>query len=188
VPHLHTTFAMWALWLDSELLFIGDAGTTEASRPSRRWGFEWDADYRVRPWLILDGSVAFSQARFTDAAPEGDRIPGAIEGVAGAGVRLTPASRWSGALRWRYFGPRPLLEDNSVRSRTSSLVTADVGYRVSRIWQVKVDLLNLLNSKSSDIDYLYTSRLRGEPLGGVSGIHFHPVEPLTVRVGFLASF
>jgi hypothetical protein len=59
---------------------------------------------------------------------------------------------------------------------------------VSRAWRVKVDLLNLFDSKSSDIDYFYTSRLQGEPLGGVDGIHFHPVEPFTLRVALLASF
>ena len=29
--------ALWYLELDSELLFVGDAGTTEATRPSGRW-------------------------------------------------------------------------------------------------------------------------------------------------------
>jgi hypothetical protein len=30
--------ALWTLELDSELLFVGDAGNTEADRPSRRSG------------------------------------------------------------------------------------------------------------------------------------------------------
>jgi hypothetical protein len=188
LPRLHTTFAVWGLWLDSELLFIGDAGTTEASRPSRRVGLEWDADYRATPWLSLDGSVAYSRARFTDGGPEGDHIPGAIEGVASAGMRITPPGRWSGSLRWRYFGARPLIEDSSVRSPSSNLFNAEAGFQLSRIWRVKVDLLNLFDSKSSDVDYFYTSRLKGEPLGGVDGVHFHPVEPFTFRVALLASF
>ena len=49
-----------------------------------------------------------------------------------------------------------------------------------------MDLLNLFDSKRSDADYLYISRLRGEPIGGVEGIHFHPVEPFTVRLALLA--
>jgi hypothetical protein len=51
-----------------------------------------------------------------------------------------------------------------------------------------VDLLNLFDSESSDIDYYYTSRLPGEPPEGVDDIHFHPVEPFTWRVALLASF
>jgi hypothetical protein len=188
LPRMHTTLAVWGLWIASELLFIGDAGTTEPSRPSRRIGFEWDADYRATPWLTLDGSVAYSQARFTDGAPEGDRIPGAIEGVASAGATVTPAGRWTGSLRWRYFGPRPLVEDNSVRSPASNLFNLEAGVRLGRAWRLKADLLNLFDSEGSDIDYFYTSRLQGEPGSGVDGIHFHPVEPLTLRVALVASF
>ncbi len=187
LPRLHTTMSLWGLWLDSELVFIGDAGTTDASRPSRRIGAEWDADYRAARWLALDASVAYSRARFADDAGDGDRIPGAIEGVASAGLTVTPASRWSGSLRYRYFGPRPLIEDNSVRSRASHLVSAETGVQVSRVWRLKADLLNLFDSKSSDIDYFYTSRLRGEA-AGVDGIHFHPVEPFTLRVALVAAF
>jgi hypothetical protein len=188
VPGLHTTLSFWGLWIDSELLFIGDAGTTEASRPSRRVGIEWDLDYRVRPWLSLDGSVAYSLARFTDDAPEGDRIPGAIESVAQAGVTVSPAGRWSGSLRWRYFGPRPLVEDNSVRSKSSSLFNAEAGLQLNRVFRLKADFLNLFDSESSDIDYFYTSRLRGEPSGGIDDIHFHPVEPFTLRLALVANF
>jgi outer membrane receptor protein involved in Fe transport len=187
-PRLHTTLAFWGLWLDSELLFVGDAGTTEPGRPSRRIGIEWDADYRATRWLALDGAVAYSQARFTDDAAEGHRIPGAVEGVVSAGLTITPAGRWSGNLRWRYFGPRPLVEDDSVRSRASNLVSAEAGYQFGRAWRLKADLLNLFDSNSSDIDYFYTSRLQGEPPGGVDDIHFHPVEPFTLRVALVASF
>jgi hypothetical protein len=188
VENLHTSLAVWGLWLDSELLFIGDAGTTEASRPSRRLGLEWTADYTPVPWLTLDASAAWSSARFTDDEPVGDRIPGAVEGVAGVGATVKPASRWSGRLQWRYFGPRPLVEDNSVRSEASNLVNAEVGYHLGGPWRLKVDLLNLFDAEDSDIDYFYTSRLPGEPERGVDDIHFHPVEPFTVRVALVAAF
>ena len=108
---------------------------------------------------------AYSQARFTDGAPEGDRIPGAIEGVASAGVTVTPRRRWSGSLRYRFFGPRPLVEDNSVRSRASTSSAPKPAMQLNRVWRLKADLLNLFDSKSSDIDYFYTSRLPGEAAG-----------------------
>jgi hypothetical protein len=142
----------------------------------------------VNPWLALDASVAYSRARFTDGAPEGDRIPGAIEGVARAGFTVSPPGRWSGSLRWRYFGPRPLVEDNSIRSDSSNLVSTEIAVHLNRVWQVKTDMLNLFDSKSSDIDYFYPSRLPGEPSGGVDDLHFHPVEPFTIRLSLVASF
>ncbi len=188
LPRLHTSFATWGLWLDSELLFIGDAGTTEASRPSRRLGFEWDADYRATPWLALDASVAYSQARFTDEAP-GRRSHS--RGHRRCGQRRD-ASRPSRPLERQ--PALAVLRSAAAHRRQqraqpgSNLANAEVGFQLSRIWRVKVDLLNLFDSKSSDIDYFYSSRLQGEPLGGVDGIHFHPVEPFTFRVALLASF
>ena len=49
--------SIWTLSLESELVFVGDAGTTEAGRPSRRYGVEWANYYSPRPWLMFDGDV-----------------------------------------------------------------------------------------------------------------------------------
>ena len=40
LPRMQLSLALWQLEIDSELLFIGDGGATEASRPSRRRGVE----------------------------------------------------------------------------------------------------------------------------------------------------
>ena len=123
LPRLHTTFAVWGLWLESELLFIGDAGTTEASRPSRRLGFEWDADYRATPWLTLDGSVAYSQARFTDEAPAGRSHP---RGHRGRGQRrdanhpARPLERQPALALLRAHGRSSRTTACAARARTSS--------------------------------------------------------------------
>jgi hypothetical protein len=45
-----------------------------------------------------------------------------------------------------------------------------------------LDAFNLFNSKVSDIDYFYRSRLPGEPDDGVDDIHTHPALPRTVRL------
>jgi hypothetical protein len=49
IPHLQSSVAAWSLSLDSELVFVGDAGTTEAGRPSHRYGIEWVNYYAPRP-------------------------------------------------------------------------------------------------------------------------------------------
>ena len=51
--------ALFVLDYDSELLFVGDAGTTEPSRPSRRVGVEWTNHYKVNSWLGFDVDVAY---------------------------------------------------------------------------------------------------------------------------------
>jgi hypothetical protein len=184
----HGTVALWGLGIASELLFVGDAGTTEASRPSRRLGVEWTNALEVARWLTVDADLAWSRARFRDADPAGDRIPGAIEGVVSAGATVHDRGSWSGSLRLRYFGPRPLIEDDSVRSPASSTWNARVTRRLSPRYTLKVDVFNLTNARASDIDYFYTSRLPGEPLEGIDDLHTHPLQPRTVRASITATF
>jgi outer membrane receptor protein involved in Fe transport len=88
----------------------------------------------------------------------------------------------SGTLRVRHFGSYPLIENNSVRSRASTLTAADVGYRLKSGVMLQASVLNLLNDRADDIQYYYASRLEGEPLGGTDDVHFHPVEPRQVRL------
>jgi len=120
--------------------------------------------------------------------PVGDRIPGAIEGVVSAGVTAQDRGPWSASVRLRYFGPRPLIEDNSVRSKASTTLNARLGYKLSARCSLGVSAFNLTNAKATDIDYYYASRRQGEPAEGVNDIHSHPLEPFTVRASFTASF
>jgi hypothetical protein len=160
-PHLQTSVTLWTLSLASELVFAGDAGTTEASRPSHRYGVEVANYYSARPWLIVDADVAWSKARFTDPDPAGDYIPGSVGTVVSAGVTLDSVRNIFGSVRLRYFGPRALIEDNSVASKRTSLVNLEGGYKLSKNLKILVDVFNLFNVQDSDIDYYYTSRLPG---------------------------
>lgn len=181
LPGWQSTLSLWRLNIASELLFVGDAGTTEASRPSRRHGVEWTNFYAVNRWLALDADFSWSYARFSDNAPEGNYIPGAVETTANIGITVDSLGPWFGVLRLRYFGARPLIEDNSVRSAASSLVNLRVGYRFSRQTQLYLDVYNLLNKNANDIEYWYDSQLPGEA-APVFDRHIHPTEPRGVRV------
>jgi hypothetical protein len=165
--------SLWGLEIASEHVFLGDQGLSAPNRPSRRQGVEISADSHPARGLRLDTDFAYSQARFTDQGPAGSYIPGAVEGVASAGVEYD-ASGGFGSLRLRYFGPRPLIEDNSVRSRASTVLNAEAGYRSRRAWTLTLQVFNLLDRAVSDVDYFYTSRLPGEPAAGVADVHSHP--------------
>lgn len=186
VPGMQTTVAAWRLDLDSELIFIGDAGTTEAGRPSRRHGIELANFYTpARDWII-DANLAWSHARFRDSDPAGAFIPGSISRTASLGVSGA-AGPWSGGLRLRYFGPRALVEDDSVRSPSSALLNMKLGYRVTPRLKLTLEVLNLLDRRVSDIDYYYESQLPGEP-APVADIHTHPGEMRTLRAGLAWRF
>ncbi|MFP5459987.1 MAG: TonB-dependent receptor [Gammaproteobacteria bacterium] len=178
---LQSAFALFVLDLESELLFIGDAGATEASRPSRRVGFELANYYKPKRWLTLDADVAFASARFRDPAPEGRRIPGAVEGVASLAASVDGLGPWSGALQLRWFGPRALVEDDSVRSKATATLNGRIGYRLNERMSLALDGFNLLDSRHSAIDYYYASQLRGES-APVDDVHFHPIEGRSFRL------
>jgi hypothetical protein len=188
VEGLTSSLAAFVLDFDSELLFVGDAGTTEASRPSRRVGVEWTNQYQALPWMRLDLDVAYTRARFTDFDPAGNFIPGAPAWVAGGGVTFGGESGWFGALRGRYFGPRPLIEDDGVRSQASLIFNARAGYKFDNGLRLQLDVLNLFDAPTNQIEYYYLSRLPGEPIGGVADRHVHPAEPLAVRLTLAGRF
>ena len=182
IPGLQSSFVLWQLDLDSELVFVGDAGETEASRPSRRYGVEWNNHYQLNNWMLLDIDFAASRAKFRSADTSGNFIPGAVNKVASVGVTINNWKNWYGGFHMRYLGSRPLIEDNSVRSKPTTLGYARLGYKFDQHTSLNLDIFNVFNRKASDIDYFYTSRLNGEPASGVDDIHFHPVAPRNFRL------
>ena len=182
LPGVQSTVALWYLAFDSELIFVGDAGVAEASRPSRRVGVEWTNYVRLASWLTGELDVSLSRARFSDFDPAGDFIPGALDRVIAGALTVTPARRVFGSVRLRHFGPRPLIEDYSVQSASTTIWNGEIGVRINERFNVVLEAFNLLDSDVSDIDYFYTSRLPGEPADGVEDIHFHPSIPRTARV------
>ena len=176
---LNLSASVWYLELDSELLFVGDAGITEPSRPSRRYGIELPIYYRIGNWVV-DLELALTRSRYDADDPAGDEIPGSIERVIAAGIATQFSNGIYGSLRARHFGDRPLVEDGSVRSDSSTVLGLLLGYRRDSL-DFRVEVLNLTDAADQDIAYFYTSRLAGEPAGGVDDIHLHPMEPRTVR-------
>lgn len=186
-PGWTSTLSLWQLKTASELLFVGDAGTTEPSRPSRRSGLEWGHFARVGQHVALDADLSWSRARFTDGDAAGPFVPGAVTTTANLGITLDAWGPWSAAFRLRYFGPRPLLEDGSVQSASSLTGNLRVGYRVDARNRLNLDVFNVFNTRSNDIEYFYESRLKGES-APVWDRHVHPAEPRLLRLSWSHRF
>ncbi len=174
---LQSSLAIWALDFDSELVYVGDAGTTEASGASRRRGIEFNNRWVPAPWLLFDADLAWTHARFRT----GERIPNAIDRVASVAASVRELGPWSASLQWRYLGPGALTEDNSVRSRSSLTTNLSLGYRLSPRAELMLDVFNLLDRRVDDIQYFYESRLPGEA-EAVADRHVHPGEPRSARL------
>lgn len=179
--------ALWYLELDSELLFVGDAGTTEASRPSRRRGLEFNNFITLNETWSVEADLAWTDAEFADQAPEGREIPGALPFVATVGITANTARGWFGALHLRHFASYPLIEDNSVDSDGSTMATAALGWSTPGL-RVTLNVLNVFDSDDHDIDYFYASRLPGEPAGGIEDRHYKVFEPRQARISLQLSF
>ena len=181
LPAMQTSLSVYRLDFDSELTYVGDAGTTEAGDPSRRYGIEFSNYWRALKWLSVDVDAAYARARSRGGNPAGRRIPGAIEGVAQLSLTVDRSGPWSGALRLRWFGPRPLVEDDSVRSQASVTLNGRLGYKLAKDLRLELEGFNLSNRRDSAIDYFYASQLKGET-APVEDVHFHPIEPRSFRL------
>ncbi len=151
-------------------------------------GFEWANYVRINPWMTAEADVSFSRARFTDIDPAGRLIPGALDRVVSGAVTVEPVRRVFGSLRLRHFGPRPLVEDGRVQSKSTTIWNAELGMHLAPRVRLSFEGFNLFDSEVADIDYFYTSRLRGEPREGVEDLHTHPSIPRTGRVTLHVSF
>jgi outer membrane receptor protein involved in Fe transport len=173
----------WALDLQSELVFVGDEGTTEIRGASRRRGVELAARGQIMGPLYFNGSVTWTRARFEN----GDAIPLAPEMTAYGALLLKWPAGLTSQLQATYLGIRPLVEDRSVTS--PSWLTFDLAER----YQLPVKLphgrmeaflyvQNLLNTQWEQATFYYESRLRNEA-AGVSDMHFVPGIPRFVMAG-----
>ena len=137
-------------------------------------------------WLTFDGDVSWSEARFTEPNPAGPYVPEAVGTVASAGATVDNLHRLFGSLRWRYFGPRALTEDNSQRSQATSLFELAAGYQLTKKLRVTAELFNLFNSAVSDIpparaparERWGARRVDAGRRGGRRGVDRGPCRPL----------
>lgn len=186
-PRLQLSAALWSLQLDSELIYVGDAGSTEAGRPSRRYGIELSGVWQPSSRWTVDADATFTQSRYDDGDVSASYVKGAVRHTANAGVTFRPASAWSTALRVRHIGPRQLTEDGSLFGASSTVFNAQVGYRIKHNLSLALEVLNLTNQRFPDMEYIYASRLPGEA-APVTDLHYHPGEPRSFRFMVKYSF
>lgn len=175
------SIAVWALRLDSELVYIGDAGGTEPNRASRRTGAELALYYWINPAWTLDLELASSHSRYkNNSADEGRFIEGALPAVASIALTYHNDTGLHANLRLRHFGNRTLDSFNQQQAPSSTVLNADLSYQWQQ-WEFGAELLNLTNRKVADMVYFYPSRLQNEATA-VEDRHFHPLEPRMLRL------
>ena len=162
--------ALWQLDLDSETVWIGDAGTTEAGPPTTRRGMELETRYELTPWLAADLEVTFTTSRFS------------VDDGNGGGLALAPRRTWAGGLsgrravgqgagragvRFYGIGDRPATDDGALVAPGFTQVDLLLGYRRRR-FDIAFNVENLLNGSFRGAQFATVSRLAGEPAVGAA--------------------
>ena len=150
--------SLWWLDLGSELVFVGDEGTTEQRGPTRRWGADFEIRAEVLPWLLLDYDLTYSDPRFRVT---GEAIPLAPTLLMNGGLTAYPIENFSAALRVRFLDDRAANEDRSVIARGYTLIDLLVRYRWQNI-EVSFDVLNLADTDWRETQFATDSCLRRE--------------------------
>lgn len=91
-------------------------------------------------------------------------------------------------MRERGLGPRPLTSHGTVWTSPTTTINGCIGYVFESGIKLNLDVFNILNTQSSQIDYYYTSRLPGEAAEGGAERYFHPIEPLAIRLTLAKAF
>ena len=181
---LVTTITYFWLESDSELLFVGDSGSTEPSDGSQRTGFELNTFWNLNQNWTVDVLASVVDSQFTGLPSSADEIPNAHGQVIGAGLTYVD-EKIQASLRLRHFGDAPLVEDGSVEHDQTSLLNARIAYDFGH-WLISAEFINVLDAEDDDIAYLYESALQGQ--AGVEDVHFHPVDPFSIRFSVRREF
>ncbi len=179
--------ALWLLDLDSELVFSGDAGnqqigaggTFEPAGSTRRWGVDFEARYQATSWLFVDYDLSYADPRFRAS---GEAVPLAPTLLMNGGITVYPFVGLETALRARYLGDRPAIEDRSLTARGYTLVDLLARYRWKNV-EASLALLNLLDRDWREAQFSDNSCLLGELQDPVR----HPGTPCSVRPGLQGS-
>jgi outer membrane receptor protein involved in Fe transport len=179
IPHARIAADVWYLHLDSELVWSGDAGGTEASDASRRYGVDLEVAYQPAPWLRLDGNLSFARATLVQNAGNSNGLALAPRVMGQAGVTLVDGSQFV-SLRARGIADRPGNDDGSLTATGYLIFDLTAGRTFGKL-DLNLTVNNLLDADWREAQFADESAVsRGGAV--VEQMHFTPGIPLTATV------
>jgi TonB family protein len=163
---LDLAVALWGLQVDSETVWVGDEGTTEAAGATRRLGVELEGRFEILPWLFADLDATWSDARFTTDTGGGHAIPLAPRLTLSGGISALHRSGARGGLRGLHIGQRPATEDGFLAAEAITLVDLFAAYRwngFGKGFELSVSIENLLERRYKAAQFATVTRLANEP-------------------------
>lgn len=172
-------FALWGLYLENELVYVGDAGVVETSDPTRRVGIDLSLRYQLTKELFADIDVNVVNARLIGPGPGEDRIPLAPEFTTIGGLAYVKECGFNASLRYRCIADRPANEDNSIVAEGFVLLDAVASYRFKNL-EVGATIENIMDVEWNQAQFATESRLPFET-EAVDELHYTPGTPRFIR-------
>lgn len=185
IPRTELFATYWFLDLSSELVFVGDEGTTEARGKTRRRGIEVGARVKLLDWLTFTGD--FTHTDKAEFAETGLPIPLAPIWTARADLTARLPFGLSTSFEMRHVGDRVADDFGHHTARGYTLFNTTTRYRY-RNFEAFFTIENLTNTDWREAQFFFTSRLRGEPAAGVDDVHFTPGTPRSFFGGIAVHF
>jgi hypothetical protein len=176
--------AMWRVqaagfgtWIDREQLFDHVSGLSLELNPTRRLGGEVMVEARHLTWLVLQGDLTRTDARFTGS---GRPVPLVSPWVGGLRGMLTHPAGWRAGARLLGLAPRPL--PHGATGSTLLMLDLHAGWHRPG-FRVDLEVENALNRELREGEYHYASHWRpGEAPSLIPVLHTTAGTPVQARL------
>lgn len=177
--HARVSADVWYLRLSSEQVWSGDAGGTEASDPTRRFGLDMEGSVDATQWLSLDANVTWAHATFVANAGNNGALALAPRWMGSGGVTVHDNKNFI-AVRTRGIGDRPGNDDGSLTAEGYLIFDVMAGTQIRKM-DLNLTINNALNADWREAQFAESSRVT--PTAPIlDQMHFTPGMPLTATV------
>jgi len=179
-------FAIWHLYLEDELVYVGDEGIVESSGKTERSGVDVNITWQFNQWLFADVSVNMTNPKSIENVEGSNFIPLAPTLTSTGGLSLNHPSGLSGRISYRYLDDRPANEDNSLEAEGYFLTDFTMNFE-RKHWGINISVNNVFDVEWKETQFETESRLQNE-LNNVTEIHFTPGSPFFMKAGLSLKF
>jgi outer membrane receptor protein involved in Fe transport len=181
---LDVAFAFWYVYLQSEIVFQGDAGVFAPSSATERYGLDLELRHRLLPWLYADVDLSLAHAEFAADRGNGGAVALAPRVTYTGGLTARHPRGWKAALRVRGIGDRPIVDPRDEpafralgqpvpQAQGYAILDASAGYEHER-FEVLVSVENLLDTSWREAQFANRSCSRAENGDPTSACFINP--------------
>ena len=185
INSLYVQVAAWYLYMQQELVYVGDEGFVEPGGKTKRTGIDVSARFQPKKWLSADVDINIAKPRSLEN-PKGENYIPLAPLLTSTGGFTFQQKKFNASLRYRYIGNRPANEDNSIAAKGYTVTDAVFAYKLKNT-DFGLSIENLFNVEWNEAQFATESRLKNEP-APVNELHFTPGTPFFFKFSITRRF